>query len=53
MSDVLAVLGLMLIGVGLWFLLGWPSVVIWSGVLLVAIGVGEARTKAARGRMGK
>ena len=42
-SDVLVGLGVVLIGVSLWFLMGWAGVLAWCGVLLTAVGVAEAR----------
>lgn len=44
-SDVLVGLGVMLIGVALYFLVGWAGVLAWCGFLLLAVGVAEARKK--------
>lgn len=45
-SDVLVGLGVLLIGVALFFLVGWAGVLAWCGFLLLAVGVAEARRKA-------
>ena len=42
-SDVLVTLGVVLMGVSLWFLVGWAGVLAWCGFLLTAVGVAEAR----------
>ena len=42
-SDLLVGLGVVLIGVALWFLVGWAGVLAWCGFLLTAVGVAEAR----------
>ena len=44
-SDVLVGLGVLLIGVALFFLVGWAGVLAWCGFLLLAVGVAEARKK--------
>ena len=44
-SDVLVGLGVLLIGVALWFMVGWPGVLAWCGFLLLAVGVAEARRR--------
>jgi hypothetical protein len=45
-SDVLVAFGVALIGLALYFLLGWAGVLAWCGFLILAVGVGEARRKA-------
>lgn len=42
-SDVLVGLGVLAIGLALWFVWGWPGVLGWCGFLLTAVGVAEAR----------
>jgi uncharacterized membrane protein len=42
-SDVLVALGVVLIGLSIWFLVGWAGVLAWCGFLLTAVGVAEAR----------
>ncbi len=46
-SDVLVGLGVMLIGVALYFLVGWAGVLAWCGFLIMAVGVAEARRRKA------
>lgn len=46
-SDVLVVLGVLLIGVALFYLVGWAGVLAWCGFLLLAVGVAEARRRKA------
>jgi hypothetical protein len=46
-SDVLVVLGVLLIGVALFYLVGWAGVLAWCGFLLLAVGVAEARRRNA------
>ena len=45
-SDVLVVLGVLLIGVALFYLVGWAGVLAWCGFLLLAVGVAARRRKA-------
>lgn len=45
MTDALFVVGLVVIGVGLWFLAGWPALVVYGGLLLVLLASGEYRRK--------
>jgi hypothetical protein len=54
-ADVLVLLGLLLVGAAMWFAVGWVGVLFLTGLLLVAVGVGEARINgemdnAERGR---
>jgi len=42
-ADWLVLLGLLLIGAALWFLVGWAGVLAWCGFLLLSVGVAEAR----------
>lgn len=42
-ADVLVLLGLLLVGAAMWFAVGWVGVLFLTGLLLVAVGVGEAR----------
>lgn len=42
-ADWLVLLGVALIGLALWFMVGWAGVLAWCGVLAVAAGVAEAR----------
>jgi hypothetical protein len=44
-SDALVGLGVLLIGVALYFLVGWAGVLAWAGFLLVAVGVAEVRRR--------
>lgn len=44
-ADGLVLLGALLIGAALWFLVGWPGVLAWLGFLLTAVGVAEAKRK--------
>ena len=44
-SDVLVGLGVLLIGVALFFLVGWAGVLAWCGFLILAVGVAEARRR--------
>ena len=38
-------LGIALIGVALYFLVGWAGVLAWCGFLFLAVGVAEARKR--------
>ena len=44
-SDVLVGLGVLLMGVALYFLVGWAGVLVWAGFLILAVGMAEARRK--------
>lgn len=44
-ADWLVVGGAAAIGAGMWFLFGWPGVLLMVGMAMVLIGVGEARRK--------
>ncbi len=46
-SDVLVGLGVLLIGVALYYLVGWAGVLAWCGFLILAVGVAEARRRKA------
>ncbi len=46
-SDVLVGVGVALIGVAVYFMSGWPGVLAWCGLLLLAAGMGEARRRKA------
>lgn len=42
-SDVVALLGAALVVLALWLLLDWPGVLLWAGIVLIVVGVAEAR----------
>lgn len=44
-ADGLVLLGALLIGAALWFLVGWAGVLAWCGFLVMAMGVAEARRR--------
>ena len=44
-SDALVGVGAVLIGLGIYFLMGWPAVLVWCGVLVMVIGVAEAKRR--------
>ena len=50
--DVMALAGVVLVGVGLWFVY-WPLALIVPGVLLIALGVAGARTAPAEEEEGR
>jgi hypothetical protein len=45
LADASMLLGTVLIGVGMYFLVGWAGVLLWCGLLLLAVGVAEARRR--------
>lgn len=42
-ADVLALVGLLLVGAGMWFVMEWAGVLLLVGAVLVALGAAEAR----------
>lgn len=41
-ANILIILGLALIGGGVWAVLGWPSLLVYAGAALLCVGVALA-----------